>query len=202
MEIAKKNPKSGFPGQTAERKQIGGRAVIVVTADMAAMFKQMDEQGQADAAKMVKQVIFGGDKLTAYVTAADKQTVVMTYNEEAIPVLADDVKNGKTGLADDLQIKAADALLPAQSHWVGYLSIGGYVELVKKFMSAAMGPGGGGAAAFLPLIPPFPDAPPVGFSARVNSSSLEGHIVVPMGLAEAVRDYVMQMKGVFGGGLR
>jgi hypothetical protein len=111
------------------------------------------------------------------------------------------VKQGKAGLADDIQIKEAAALLPADSQWLGYLNVGGYVELAKKFMGAAMAAGGGGAN-FLPPIPPFPDAPPVGFSARVNSTSLEGHIVVPMGLAEAVRDYVLQMRGVFGGGLR
>jgi hypothetical protein len=201
-EIAKKNPKSGYPAPTIERKKIGGRDVIVATTDVAALLKQAQAQGQPgfDATKMIQQLMFGGDKLVGYITVADDQTVVMTYHEESITVLADDVKQGKTGLADDVQIKAAAALLPAEAHWVGYMNVGGYMELVKKFMGAAMA--ANGAPNFLPPIPPFPDAPPVGFSAKVNPTSLEGHIVVPMGLAEAVRDYITQMQGVLGGGLR
>jgi hypothetical protein len=199
-EIAKKNPKSGYPGQTVARKQVGGRDTLVVTVDMSAMLKQMEEQQGGDATKMMRQIIFGGDKITGYLTAADGQTVVMTYHEESLAALADDVKQGKAGLADDAQIKAAAALLPPESHWVGYMNVGGYMELVKKFMAAALAANGG--PNFFPPIPPFPDSPPIGFSAKVNPASLEGHIVVPMGLAEAVRDYVMQMQGVFGGGLR
>jgi hypothetical protein len=200
-EITKKNPKSGYPAQSVERKKIGGRDVLLVTMDIEAMLKQAEEQpGGADAAKMMKQVIFGGDKLTGYITAVDAETVVMTYDEDALEAFADDVKQGKPGLADDIQIKEAAALLPAESQWVGYMNVGGYMELVKKFMAAALA--GNGGPNFFPPIPPFPDAPPIGFAARVNPTSLEGHVVVPMSLAEAVRDYVLQMRGFLGGGLR
>jgi hypothetical protein len=201
-EIAKKNPNSGYPGQTVERKKVGGHDTIVVTVDMSAMLKQLEEQQGGEATtKMFQQLFFGGEnKLIGYLTAADGQTVVMTYDEESLSALADDVKQGKAGLADDAQIRAAVALLPPDSHWVGYVSVGGYMELMKKFMGIALAANGG--PNFFPPIPPFPDAPPIGFSAKVNPTSLEGHIVVPMGLAEAIRDYVLQMQGAFGGGLR
>jgi len=198
--IAKKNPKSTDPTATIERKKLDGREVLVVTTDIGAAMKQVEDQQGAEAVKMFKQLILGGDKIVAYITAVDQKTVVMTYSEEAIGPFADDIKQGKPGLADDAQIKTTAAMLPAELNWVGFVNAGGYMELVKKFMGVAMA--GNGAAGFLPLIPPFPDAPPIGFSARVNSTSLEGHIVVPMGLAETVRDYVMQLQGAFGGGLR
>jgi hypothetical protein len=199
-EIAAKSPESGYPGQTVKKKKIGGRDVLLVTTDIGAVLKQVEEQQGAQAVKMFRDLIFGGDKLVACVAAVDAKTVVMTYSEEAIGPFADDVKQGKPGLADDANIRATASMLPADLNWVGYMNIGGYMEIVKKFMGVALAANGG--PGFFPPIPPFPDAPPIGFSASVNSASLEGHVVVPIALAESVRDYVMQLQGLFGGGLR
>lgn len=149
---------------------------------------------------MFEQLFGNGGKMTAYFAALNKETALFTYDADAVEALAEDVKAGKPGLAADLNLKATASLLPTTSHAVGYLNLSGLIEMMKKFMGAAMA--AQGAGGFLPPIPPFPETAPLGAAARLNPGSIEMRFVVPMQTAEAVRDYVQQVMAAFGAGLR
>src|SRR5207244_3206090 len=91
VDIIKKNPASNYPMQQLSRKKIDGRDVLVVTIDMSKTIeKQTEKQPQL---KGMMESMFGKDgKLTAYITAADKEVVVMAYDEDVLKKAVADVK--------------------------------------------------------------------------------------------------------------
>ena len=200
-ELMKKGPVQGMPAQEGERVKIGGLDAIKITVDMSAMIEQMQAAQPAPIPmKPIFEQMFGpGGKIVGYVAAVDEDSIVMAYDEDSLTAFAEDVKAGKKGLADNVNVKATASLLPTTNHWVGYMNMAGYVDLAKKVFGMVMAAQGGGGAGFIPPIPPFPDAPPIGFAAGLGSSSIEAHVVIPMSTAEATRDYVMQVGALFGG---
>jgi hypothetical protein len=196
-EIVKKNPATTYPLQQASRRKVDGRDILVVTTDMSkTVEKQTKDQPQL---KGMMEAMFGKDgKLNAYLTAVDKQTVALAYDEDGLKNAVTGIHEGQPGLAANEQVAKTAALLPAGAQWVGFLSVGGYFEMTKKAMNAAFG--GAGVPGVFPIqIPAFPASVPIGASVQLGPATLEGHIVVPMALMESIRDFVQQMQAQFGG---
>ncbi len=200
QEISKGKKIPGLPEQSVERMKVAGLDTIKMTTDVATVFEQAAAGQPIQMKAMFEQLFGNGGKMTAYFAALNKETALFTYDADAVEALAEDVKAGKPGLAADLNLKATASLLPTTSHAVGYLNLSGLIEMMKKFMGAAMA--AQGAGGFLPPIPPFPETAPLGAAARLNPGSIEMRFVVPMQTAEAVRDYVQQVMAAFGAGLR
>ena len=188
--IVAKNPAATYPKATLERKQIDGRDTLIMTMDMSKMLEQMQASQPPQLKGMMESMFGAGGKVKAYLLAIDKETVLMTYSEDSLKQLAASVMANKAGLATSLTLKKTAALLPAEAHVVGYLSIGGYIDLIKKVIAGA---------GFPFPVPAFPQTPPVGFSSRLVNNSIESHIAVPMALMEGIRDYVQTVKAQFGG---
>jgi hypothetical protein len=201
-ELGKKD--KNFPVYTTERKKIEGLDALVFTTDMTPMLEQMEKQPGGDAAKMALEAMFGKEtKIDAFLSAVNKETVVLTYDATTLKETVATAKAGKNGLADNVDMKKTAALLLPQPHAIGFMDVGGYVDLVKKIvgmMMAAQGAPGGGGLPF--PIPPFPQSPPVGMAAKLTPQAVEFQLVVPMPLMENTRDYIQQVntlvQGMFG----
>jgi hypothetical protein len=177
------------------RKKIDGVDALVYSIDMLALMKAFGapEQPQQD---MMMKAMFGGEgKLTIYLAAASKTKVVMAYGEKGLKTIVESVKADKPGLADDVMVKKTASLLPGELMAVGYIDIGGYIEMVKKMVTQMMAAQG---QAFPLPIPPFPDAPPIGYSFKARENLGQVDFVVPMELMEATRTYVDQVQALIG----
>jgi len=199
-ELGKKD--KNLPTYVIERKQIDGIDALVLTTDMAPMFAAMEKQPGGDGAKKMIESMFGeGGKMTAYLAAADKETVVLGYDAKELKELVAAAKAGKNGLGGNVDMQKTAALLMPQPHAIGFMDVGGYIDLVKKIanmMMAAQGNQGG----FPFPIPPFPPSPPVGVAGKLTPQAVELQLVVPMQLMENTRNYVQQFNALIGGGLR
>jgi hypothetical protein len=193
--LAKKN--KDLPSYSVEKKTIDGLEVLVLVTDLKPMFEQMEKAG-GDGAKKMYQAMFGGEKMNAYLTAVDMENVAVTYDLKALKELVATIKAGKSGLGDNLDMKKTAALLLKQPHAIGFMDVGGYIDLAKKIGSMMFGAGGGGGLPF--PIPPFPPSPPVGVAGKLTPQAVEFQLVVPMPLMENVRAYIDQVNTIIGGG--
>jgi hypothetical protein len=167
-----------IPQTTAKPIKIGDRNGYEVTVDMSPMLKQMEDANPIASAFQKK--IFGEDgMLTAYLAAADRETIVMTYgSKESLAELLD----VKQGLASDEGVKEINGLLPADPAGVVYLNGSGIIEFVN---------------AVLPMfqpdakkLPEFPQAPPVGMALKFSKRDVEARVAVKSELLETIGEYI------------
>jgi hypothetical protein len=198
-DLAKETKSPFLPQQVIDRKQIDGLEVLTLTTDVAKMLETMQKAQPVDMTQMLKTMFGNQGKLTVHVAKLDAETIGLTYDAAVLKQLAADVKAGKPSLGGNVKLQKTAALMPANPSWVGYLSVGGLIDFGKKVATAAMQAQGQGF--FFP-VPPFPEAAPIGVAGRISGPALEGHLVIPMDLMEATRDYVQQVMAMFGGGGR
>lgn len=190
-----------LPSYSIERKTIDGLDVLVLVTDLKPMLEQI-EKTQGEAGGKMYKAMFGGEKMKAYFTAVDKENVAFAYDLAALKELVGTIKSGKRGLADNLDMKKTAALLLPQPHAIGFMDVGGYIDLAKKIASMMFGAAGGGAGGGFPFpIPAFPPSPPVGVAAKLSPQAVEFQLVVPMPLMENVRNYIDQVNTMIGGGV-
>lgn len=196
-ELSKKD--KAIPGYSIERKKIDGLDVLLLVTDLAPMLEQMEKQ-QGAAAKQMYQAMFGADgKMTAYFTVVDKETVAFAYDAAALKKLVASVKDGKSNLGDNADLKKTAALLMKQPQAIGFMDVGGYVDLAKRIATTMLAANGvpGGALPF--QIPAFPASPPVGVAGKLTPQAIDMQLVVPMQLMENTRDYIQQINALVGG---
>jgi hypothetical protein len=199
-----------IPEIPVEKKQVAGVEAMVVSINMAEIFKLFDENtfGKDEFQNMWKAMIGNDGNVMIYTGAADGQHVVYAMGETAFKIVAENIRGNKPGLAADVMVQKTAALLPSGAAVAAYVDFGGYIELIKSTMAKAMaaqpaGAGGGpNPAMFLQMIPAFPSAPPLGYSVKTTPTTLEADVVVPLELMTATRDYVKQAMAMFGAGLR
>lgn len=189
-----------LPELPLAHRKINDRDVISIKLDVIQLMAMLSpaDPTLAQSQAMMKQMIGKDGNIEALITTVGDKHLIYAFNEDTLATIAENISNNKAGLADNVLIQQTAALLPRDLTAVGYVDIGGYVELVKQMMSQAMA-GQGGAGFVLP-IPPFPNAPPFGYSLKGDATAIEGDLVIPMDLMTAVRDYVLQIMAVFGGG--
>jgi hypothetical protein len=177
-----------FP-QEIKKVKIDDADGLELTMDMSKFFAKMPNN---PATKPMMQMLFGPEgKLNVYVAPIDDTTVGLSYvNPENIARVKAACKNPSTSLAVDADIAQTAKLLPAGAQWVGYLSPKGFVDFISAMMMGFAG-GPGGAA---PMIPAFPQTPPIGFGGEVSPKGFDFQIVVPGGALQGVGTYVKQMQ--------
>ncbi|MBA4019997.1 MAG: hypothetical protein C0483_22760 [Pirellula sp.] len=177
--------------------KVGDIHAIKMSIDMLELSKKFGAPPQPQQDIMMKAMFGGEGKMTVFVAAATKDKVVMSYGEPGLKTIVESVKADKPGLADDVMIKKTAALLPSGVMGVGYVDIGGYIEMMKKMVTAAMAANGAGGQFPLP-IPPFPNSPPLGYTFKTYENTATVDFVVPLELMENTRDFVMQIQGLIG----
>ncbi|MGC3965938.1 MAG: hypothetical protein QM775_00785 [Pirellulales bacterium] len=187
--------KDKFKGMEISRKKVGEVDALVYTMDILALMEAFGQEAQPQQDAVMKAMFGGEGKMTIYLAAATKTKVVMAYGEKGLKTIVESVKADKPGLADDVMIKKTAALLPREVTAVGYIDIGGYIEFVKKMVVQMMAAQG---AAFPLPIPPFPEAPPIGYTFKTRDNLAQVDMVVPLELMEATRDYVEQVQALIG----
>lgn len=189
-----------IPEYPLEVRKVDGRDVNAYSFNVIELMALMspNDPAVAQSQAMMKQMIGNGGKVTVLFSAVDDNHIVYAFSDDMLTTIADNIRDGKAGLADNVLIQQTAALLPRDLAAVGYVDIGGYVEMVKQMMTQMMA--GQGAGGFALPIPPFPNAPPFGYSLKSDAAALQADLVIPMDLMTAVRDYVMQVMAVFGGG--
>jgi hypothetical protein len=163
-----------------------------LTMDMSAFLAKI--AGNNPAAKQMMQMMFGPDgKLNIYLAPIDDTTVAMSYvNQDGIARVKAACANVQGSLASDPDIAQTAKLLPQGAQWVGYLSPKGMMDFITTVMQAAAPQG-----RAMPMLPPFPQTPPIGFGAEVSGKGLDVQIVMPGPTLKGIGTYVMQMKGMF-----
>ena len=159
--------------------EIAGAKGLKVSMDMGAMLAA--QEGQPEAAEMMKKMFGPHGKLTTHVLAVEKSKVLFSYgSEQAIAGQIAALQSGEPDLAKEASIKKAVALLPKGADMVAFLSPRGAV------------------AWFSSLLPPealgnfaeFPETPAIGFSAKMDARGLQAEWVVPAEFPQAVKAYV------------
>lgn len=185
-----KDAKGPIKPYEIDEETIGGIKTMTMTMDMSAMLMHTPDEN----ARQMFETMFGPDgKLTAYMAAADKQTVIFAYDRDTFSETWKLQKSGGPGLASDPQLAETAKLLPKGAQWIGYWSPQGTVDFVGRIMAAnpAM-------AGF--KLPEFPETPPVGFAAQAQKQTLTTDLVFPEAVVKAIGTYVQQVQQQFGGG--
>jgi len=194
------------PDVSLEKKTVADVEATFWSLDIVEMMAAFDPNtfGQEPGKSLMKSMIGNDGRMTMYLGAVDARHVVYAFGEKTFATVAENVRGKKPGLADDLMIKKTAALLPSDLASVGYVDIGGYITMIKNMMMKAMAAQGQAQAlgGFAMMIPPFPAAPPVGYSLKLTGTSVEVDFVVPLELMTATRDYAKQVQAMFGGALR
>jgi hypothetical protein len=134
--------------------------------------------------------MFGpGGKMTMYLAAGDKQTVLMNYTDtQLLKTAMRCIKTGENQLSDAAEVRKTMALLPSGAQAVGLMSPNGLIAFINRM--AALMPKQGGP----PRLPEFPEAPPVGWAAKASPKGLETDLAVPAQALSAIGQYVMTIR--------
>jgi hypothetical protein len=181
-----------FKGYSTSKGEIDGVATLDVTMDMSAMAEQA---GNDPNARKMMEVMFGREgKITAHVGPADSSTVVMGYSKESFRRALDAARGKGDTLGKDEDVTKAAKLLPKNSQWSGYFSIGGLIDFMMVVGQAAAPPGA------MPQLPAFPDTPPIGFGATMAARGCETSLVIPVDTLRGLGQYGQMIQGAVGGG--
>jgi len=169
----------------AKMGKLDAMPMLEFSVDMSAAMPAGGAPGMAPPAKL-----FGPDgKLTTYMVAVDKQTVVASYvNQETARKAVERYRQGGKALHSDPEVAKTSALLPKDAQMRGYLSPHGLIAFIKGVMTN-MG------APFGQMIPDVPETPPIGMAARIAPAGVAADLVIPGEVLEAIG-------GLQGGGPR
>jgi hypothetical protein len=185
--LAEGAEKSPLKSIKVEPVEIDGAKGYRVKMDLSSMYSM---PGMENQAKML-QKMYGEGEMTAYILAADKNIVVFSYLSEDVAKKAiAAVKSADASLAADAGVAATAAKLPTDAAWYAYVSPTGTLEFVNNTL-----------ATFLPpgkeiKLPPFPETPPVGFSAKVDASGVWKRIYIPADVVKSIAPYAMQVRAM------
>ena len=186
-ELAKDAEKSPLKSIKVEPVEIDGAKGFKVKMDLSSMFSM---PGMEDQAKMLKKM-YGEGEMTAYILAANKNVVVFSYMSEDVAKKAlAAVKNADASLSAEAGVAATTAKLPSDADWYGYLSPRGTIEFANNTL-ASVPPAGKEIK-----LPPFPETPPMGFSAKVDAAGVWKQIYIPADVVKSIAPYVMQVRAM------
>ena len=191
-----KNAKEGILKSIAgKRLEIAGRPALQheMTFDLSSL-------PGADANRVMLDEVLGiGGKVVLYQVAADEHTLLMGIgvSPERMAAALDVLKQPRKSLAEDANVSATAALLPADAQWVAYLSPRGYMQTTMRLMEAVMKSNPAAAGIVMPQFPQFPKSPPIGVAVKAESSELRGEIAVPAAMLQAAGQYTKDMQQMF-----
>lgn len=184
-EVVKDSESWVFSAAEVEQIQVGKVSALKITMKAPAGRQVKALPGYEEMMK----ALFGPDgTITAYVAAADRQTIVASYSgEKLLRQCIRAVRRPQRGLSGREELAATAALLPDGCQWIGYFSPKGTIDFGNRFVRAfapeeAVGP------------PPFPATPPIGFAAKTTPGGVRGYAVVPAQVIQAIGKYVNEIR--------
>jgi hypothetical protein len=176
-----------FKGYSTSKGEIDGIATLDVTMDMSAIAEQA---GNDPNARKMMEMMFGREgKVTAHIGPADSTTVVMGYSKESFRRALDAVRGKGDTLGKDEDVAKAAKLLPKNSQWSGFFSVGGLIDFMTVVGQAAAPQGA------MPQLPAFPDTPPIGFGATMAAKGCETSLVIPVETLQGLGQYGQILQG-------
>ncbi len=171
---------------TATPTQIAGRKGFELTVDLAPMYERPELEQLAPLFK----AMYGPDsKLSVYLAAADRNTVVFAYLDKAGAVKAVKAATGASAtLAADPTVAAMTKRLPADAQWIGFWSPRGTVQLAGR-MIEGFAPEGSAVS-----LPEFPKTPPIGFAMKVSPTGAHKELLIPVEALKELSAYVKQIQ--------
>ncbi len=166
---------------------------LELTMDMSKFLAKMPNN---PAAKPMMQMMFGPEgKLNVYIVPIDETTVALSYvNTDNVARIKAACKNPGTSLGTDADIAQTAKLLPSGAQWIAYLSPKGFIDFVSAIVMGVAGGAGGPGPGAMPMIPPFPQTPPIGIGVKSSTKGVDVAIVIPGGALKGVATYVQQMQ--------
>ena len=163
--------------------QIAGKPAVEFVMD----YSKMISESPLPIAKELWEQLFGKDgKITVYMVAANQHTVVTGYNnQDRILETLKVIEKKSPSLAEDQGIQAAAALLPANTPWVSYWSIGGTIEFANHMLDMVRDE--------LPpnfKLPEFPKTPPVGSAITISSTEIQTFLAIPSEVLQGIGSYI------------
>jgi hypothetical protein len=180
-EVSEKS-KSPMLGKYETKKiELEGLPTLEVTVDFTDMLASVEQQvGRSDAMKAYMEFLVGKTgKMTGYVQAVDKTTVVLAWSDKASLIRTKAALSSPAeGLAGDAGVKSTLALMPKGCQWMVLVSPPGLASVVKSVVQAFGLPGD--------RLPDFGAMPPLGVSVKLEKDSLEKELVLPGKTLEAI----------------
>jgi hypothetical protein len=165
---------------------IADKPGLLITMDLAAA---MQAQGVPQAEEMFKKMFGEDGKMRAYVAQVDENRVLVSYAAKpAVETLIESLRESTEGLASDAGVAATAKLLPSDAPFAMYVSPQGCVAWFRRMMNVMLAAFGGGG----PVIPDFPETPPVGIATAINGRVLATDVVVPNDMLQGLSQYIKQ----------
>ena len=186
-ELAAGAEKSPLKSIKVEPIEIDGAKGFKVKMDLSSMFSM---PGMEKQAKMLEKM-YGEGEMIAYILAADKNVVVFSYRSEDVAKRAlAAVKNADASLAAEAGVAATAVKLPTDADWYAYLSPTGTLEFVNNTLASVL------PAGTEIKLPPFPETPPLGFSAKVDAAGVWKQIYIPADVVKSIAPYAVQVRAM------
>jgi hypothetical protein len=177
-EISEKSKNPMLGKYETKKIELDGLPTLEVTVDFTEMVAAMERQAGGNgvmkaAMKTYMDFMLGKDgKMTGYVQAVDKTTVVLAWSDKAsLERTKAALKSPAQGLEGDAGVKSTLGLMPKGCQWMVLVSPTGVASVVKTFVQAIGMPGD--------RVPDLGPVPPLGVGVRLEKDALEKELVVP-----------------------
>lgn len=165
--------------------QVAGHAGTEYSLDMATL------EGHPGAAQLqaAMEKLFGkGGKLRLQAVGVDEHTVLLSAaTEDQITRAIADLNETSEIARDQAELRDAAELLSDDSTWQLFLSLSGYSEQLRRQLDAVIGAVIGG-----PIVPEFPQSPPVGFAGGSTGRFVWTEMAVPVGTLQGLSKFLHQ----------
>jgi hypothetical protein len=169
-----------------QEEPVAGQPGLMITMDFS---EAMGMPDFPQAQQMMEKMFGEGGKMRAYVAQVDENTVLIGYAvKPSVERMAESLRQQKGGLADDAGVAATRELLPVDAPFVAYISPQGCVDWFRRMMNVMMGALGGGG----PVIPEYPDTPPVGIAVGLDGRVIETDVVLPAEMLKGLSRFVQE----------
>jgi hypothetical protein len=187
-EIAEESKSPGIPRMTSSRIEVNGKEAVEVTMDMKSMAAAVPNGG-AEMEEMMKKMMGPTGTLKVYLAPVDDHTVAMAYT--SVDNLKKVIKlsgSSARGLAENDHVAASAKTLPADAQAVGFLSIQGTAELIRRLAPQLED---GPAKMFAEA----PASPPIGMALNISDAGAEAYLTLPAATLQSLGEAAGRLHG-------
>lgn len=184
-----KGHESVMPPARLKKIEINGKPALQITMDYSKLLASDDSPMPKD---VLEKLLGQGGKVTAYVVAADKHTLLAGYtNQDRLRSGMQALQKSAATLTADKGVAATAALLPADAPWIGYWSPSGTVDFASQMIAMF----GENLPSGLKL-PEFPKTTPIGFAAKVSAEEIQSFLAIPSDVMVGIGSYIKKVEAL------
>ena len=175
-----------------EEVTLGENQGLLLTMDL---LKMMGPQEHAMVQQMMKSMFGGDGKLRIYFLKVGQDSLLSGVATEAtMTKMLKSYASKENRLPENPNIQTTLSQLDQDAQWMGVVRPQGMVQWFQRMMNIAMQQFGGGAG--MPQFADYPDAPPVGFSLKLENSLISGEEVWPSEGLKELADFIKAMEKI------